>query len=282
MNFKTFNEFIEENHEFSNEIQFLVNSNIRFAVFTDLVNGPAGMRSLSDTNFLSYSSISNNIHRLMDKGYVVKKDSKFYPTTKGLIHFSMLLDFSESINIVNDYSLFWQGHDIKPLLVDSLFELHVLENSQLVESVPLDIYKPHNELKNLINSSGNLKLLFPYLHPEYPAIVKDLINQGAELEILLPEDILINLIQGVGRETIQKGLDSRTLSIKYFKKELRLALAIGDDASAIGLFKNDGTYDQNRLLISKDKEAIKWTLNIFEHYKSQGLNFNSRDFNSCL
>lgn len=282
MNFQTFNEFIEENQEFSSEIQFLVNSGIRFQVFTNLVNHPVEMRRLNESTFLSYSSISNNIHRLMDKGYVTKEDTKFYPTTKGLVHFAMLLDFSESIGIINDYSAFWQEHDIKPLLVESLMELHVLENCELIESVPLDIYRPHNELKSLINSSRNIKLLFPYLHPEYPAIVKDLINQGANLEILVPEDILINLIYGVGREIIQKGLDNKTLSIKYFKKDVRLALAIGDDAAAIGLFKCDGAYDQNRLLTSKDNEAIKWALNIFEHYKSQGLNFYFKDFNLDL
>ena len=243
MNFQNFNEFIEENHEFSRDIQFLVNSNIRFQVFTNLVNGPLEMRWLNQSTFLSYSSISNNIHRLMDKGYVTKKGNKFYPTAKGIIHFSMLLDFSESIGIVNDFSMFWQEHDIKPLLVESLMELHVLENCELVESVPLD---------------------------------------GANLEILVPEDILINLIYGVGRETIQKGLDNKTLSIRYFKKDVRLTLAIGDDAAAIGLFKCDGAYDQNRLLISNDSEAIKWTLNIFKHYKSQGLNFNFNDFNLNL
>lgn len=282
MNFQNFNEFIEENHEFSRDIQFLVNSNIRFQVFTNLVNGPLEMRWLNQSTFLSYSSISNNIHRLMDEGYVTKKGNKFYPTTKGIIHFSMLLDFSESIGIVNDFSMFWQEHDIRPLLVESLMELHVLENCELVESVPLDIYRPHNELKNLINSSRNLKLLFPYLHPEHPSIVKDLINNGANLEILVPEDILINLIYAVGREMIQKGLDNKTLSIRYFKKDVRLALAIGDDAAAIGLFKCDGAYDQNRLLMSNDREAIKWMLNIFKHYKSQGLNFNFNDFNLNL
>lgn len=282
MNFQTFNEFIEENQEFFREIQFLVNSNIRFRVFTNLVDHPVEMRRLNETTFLSYSSISNNIHMLMDIGYVIKEGSKFYPTTKGIIHFSMLLDFSESIGIINDYSAFWQEHDIKPLLVESLMGLYVLENCELVESVPLDIYRPHNELKSIINSSRNLKLLFPYLHPEYPSIVKDLINQGAHLEILVPEDILINLIYGVGSEIIQKGISSKTLSIKYFKKDVHLALAIGDDSAAIGLFKCDGSYDQNRLLTSNDKEAIKWALNIFEHYKSQGLNFYLKDFNLDL
>ena len=53
MNFQNFNEFIEENHEFSRDIQFLVNSNIRFQVFTNLVNGPLEMRWLNQSTFLS-------------------------------------------------------------------------------------------------------------------------------------------------------------------------------------------------------------------------------------
>ena len=95
-------------------------------------------------------------------------------------------------------------------------------------------------------------------------------------------EILYKRINARVDEMIQKGLDNKTLSIRYFKKDVRLALAIGDDAAAIGLFKCDGAYDQNRLLMSNDREAIKWMLNIFKHYKSQGLNFNFNDFNLNL
>ncbi|WP_231624175.1 transcriptional regulator FilR1 domain-containing protein [Methanobrevibacter arboriphilus] len=39
---------------------------------------------------------------------------------------------------------------------------------------------------------------------------------------------------------------------------------------AFGLFKEDGTYDQNRLLISDDLDAVKWANGLFDYYNSIG------------
>ena len=36
----------------------------------------------------------------------------------------------------------------------------------------------------------------------------------------------------------------------------------------LGLFKDDGYFDQNRLLTSKNADAIKWAVNLFENFKN--------------
>ena len=37
----------------------------------------------------------------------------------------------------------------------------------------------------------------------------------------------------------------------------------------LGLFKEDGYFDQNRLLTSKNEDAINWAVNLFENFKNR-------------
>ena len=38
---------------------------------------------------------------------------------------------------------------------------------------------------------------------------------------------------------------------------------------SLGLFKNDGSFDQNRILISKDEKSYEWAKELFEYVKDR-------------
>ena len=63
--------------------------------------------------------------------------------------------------------------------------------------------------------------------------------------------------------------------IQYIKKlssyngENNFLLIITDTVMVFGLFKEDGYFDQNRLLISKHDDSIKWALGLFENFKKE-------------
>ena len=57
--------------------------------------------------------------------------------------------------------------------------------------------------------------------------------------------------------------------------KIKIALAISNKFVTVGLFKTDGTYDQNRLLLSDRKKAIAWALNIFKSYDDFGRVYSS-------
>lgn len=41
-----------------------------------------------------------------------------------------------------------------------------------------------------------------------------------------------------------------------------------NDVMVLGLFKEDGYFDQNRLLTSKNEKSIKWADNLFNNFKN--------------
>ena len=72
-------------------------------------------------------------------------------------------------------------------------------------------------------------------------------------------------------DVVKKGIYDGNFSIKYLEEDIKIALAISNEFLTVGLFKLDGTYDQNRLLLSNRKKAINWGLAIFNSYSQSAL-----------
>lgn len=249
------------------QLKFLNNSEIRLRILAYLSEKPFSLADFKDSSFVSYSSISSNVYKLTMEGFVEKIDkNNFRLTNLGKIYLISLMEFHDTINTVNNFSDFWLDHDVQALSNKYLKRISDLEGSKLIQSGPADIYKTHEEFRNLFMDSEILKVIFPYLHPEYPRLIRKLLSNGSKIEILVPRVICRRFIKSVGETLVRSSIKQNILSIKYIDEEVKLALAISNTWVSIGLFKRDGSYDQSRLLVSDKKEAIKWAYNIFKVY----------------
>ena len=141
-------------------VKFLNNSEIRLKILVDLFDGPLKIRELNKNSLLSYSSISSNVHRLIEQGYVEKIHNSFRLTNLGLIYITILMDFHDVISTVSDFSDFWLDHDIEALSINNLNKLSALDGAQLIRCNSTDIYRTHKEFKRLFKDSNFLKVIW--------------------------------------------------------------------------------------------------------------------------
>ena len=252
------------------ELKFLTSSKIRIKLLECLSEIPVPMKILCENTNLNYSAISNNIHRLKDNGYVDSDDGKFCLNNIAIMKLLNFYDFSETVKIIRTYIDLWIDHDISGILLDGLIDLNSLKTGYLIESIPTDIYRPHNIFKNILKASNNIKSIFPFVHPEYPIIFQNLIENGANIEVLCGKTITLNFIESMDLKTLKNGSKNQNFKIKSSKNDIKIFLTVADEFMAFGLFKEDGTYDQNRLLISNDLDAVKWANGLFDYYNSIG------------
>ena len=257
------------------ELKFLNNSEIRLKVLVDLLNGPLKIRDINRNSLLSYSSVSSNVHKLCKDGYVEKIHNSFQLTNLGYIYITILMDFHDVMSTISDFSDFWLDHDISSLSLEDLRKLSSLEGSELIKCNYTDIYKTHKEFKRVFKDSKYLKVIFPYMHPEYPKLIRRLILKGVRVELIVSQGILTSFVKDIGKDVVKKGLSDGNFSLKYIDEDIKIALAVSNQFVSIGLFKSDGTYDQNRLLLSEKQKAILWALTIFRSYDENGIPFDS-------
>ena len=256
------------NHsEINEEIRFLAQSEIRLKILSELYEQPNNISGLVKKTQITYSSVSSNVNKLEENEFIRKVEKKYYVNPMAEIYFKALMDFKKSVDIINDYGAFWNKHNITQLSIDSMKNITALKNSKLIETTPLDIYKTHNTNKNQLIESKDVKAIFPYLHPEYPQLIETILQNGGTVELIVPRTIFKAIISPIDDKLKKDAINGGRLIVYTVTDDLDLYLTVCDEKMSLGLFKNDGSFDQNRILISDDKKSHEWANELFKHVK---------------
>lgn len=251
------------------QLKFLTKSEIRIDILKCLKEKPYSVKEIVNNTGMRYSSVSSNMHKLELNNHVYKEDGKFKMNILTEMYLENLLDFNKSLKIIIEYEKFWHKHNIDEMNYTSIKNLTDIYNSKLIESTSVDIYKTYNAIKSQIIGSKNIRAIFPYLHPEFPKIIENELKNGAEIELIVNYAIYKNLVFDINTNVYQQGITNNKLKIVPVKKQLNIYLAICDNSMSMGLFKNDESFDQNRILISSNEKAINWSLNLFNDIKNR-------------
>lgn len=250
------------------KIQFLTKSGIRLHILNILSKNPQNIKELVNTTQITYSTLSSNLHKLQQEKYIQKIKNKYYLTQTTKMYLNIILEFKNAIKLINQFDEFWDKHDVKQINLDSLKNITSLHDSQLIKTTPIDIYKTHNTIKGQLLMSYNIKAIFPYLHPDYPVIIEQVLQKGGNVELIINDEIFESLMENIETEIKKKSIRNGCLKMHELKENLNLYLIISDKNTNLGLFKSDGSFDQNRLLTSENQQAIKWANNLFENVKA--------------
>lgn len=253
--------------EINDDLRFLAQSEIRLKILSELYEQPSNIRGLVKKTKINYSSVSSNVNKLEENEFIHKIEKEYYINPMSRIYFETLMDFKKSIDIINDYDAFWNRHNIDQLSIDAMENLIDLKESELVETTPLDIYKTHNTTKNQLIESKDVKAIFPYLHPEYPDLIEKILKNGGSVELIIPRTLFKAIMSPINDKVKKNAINRGKLIVYTVTNDINLYLTICDKKMSLGLFKNDGSFDQNRILISDDAKSHEWAEDLFKHVK---------------
>ena len=256
-------------NEINNDIKFLAQSEIRLKILSELNKKPDNIRGLVKRTENTYSSISSNLAKLEHNNHIKKVNNKYQINPITEIYYTTLMDFKKSVELINNYDAFWARHNIDQLSVESIKRLTDLKDSKLVETTIIDIYKTHNTTKHQLLESKNVKAIFPFLHPEHPEMIEHILKNEGTLELIIPQSIYKALLFNISTKVRKNALKKRQLKIYTVRDDLNIYLTICDETMSLGLFKNDGSFDQNRILISDSQKSHKWADDLFKTIKQE-------------
>lgn len=256
-------------NDIDNDLKFLAKSEIRMKILSELDKKPDNVRGIVKKTNITYSSVSSNIGKL-EKGEYIKKVNKKYhvnPMTK--VYFNSLMDFKHSVDMINTYDALWDKHNLNQLSIESIKNISDLKDSKIIETTPIDIFKTHNIIKKQMSHSTTVQAIFPYLHPEYPQLIENILKNGGSAELIIPQSIFKEFISRINEKIRKTSVKKGKLQIYNYKDNLNLYLTLCDENISLGLFKNDGSFDQNRILISNNSKSHIWASELFKHVKNQ-------------
>lgn len=251
------------------DMKFLTKSEIRLKILRCLNFSPTSIKEIVKKTGLTYSSVSSNINKLQKKNKIVKKDNKFQLSHITQINLENILDFHKTLELIENYEKFWNKHNIDFINHNAQQNLTDLYSAKLIESTSIDIYKTHNTIKKYLLNSKKIKAIFPYLHPDYPKIIENILENNGEIELIINDTIYNNLILKIKEEIRQEAIKNNKLIVHSIKKPVNIYLTSCETHMSLGLFKNDGSFDQNRILFSSNERSIKWGEQLFQDIKNK-------------
>ncbi|MDR2829842.1 MAG: DUF1724 domain-containing protein [Methanobrevibacter sp.] len=245
------------------DLKFLTNSQIRLEIINSIANSVKPIRDIHKETDLPYSAISLNIKYLEEKGFIQSNHKGYILNNLTKIFFKEIVEFNRSINVINKFFDFFNDHKFEEIDEEFLKDIVSLDNSKIIESSLIDIYKVHNTIIDSISNSKDIYCIFNFIHPDYPIIFQDLIANSADIRLLLSESIYSDFKDLMKIEIVNKGLKDKNFNLKRFKDDKNIFLIGSKEFIYLGLFKEDDSFDQNRVLFSTNDDAIKWGTELF-------------------
>ena len=257
------NQICIENYEtISEEIKYITNSLVRLKILATLYEQPLNMKDINKATGLSYSSISSNMFGLELGGYIYRKGNLYYVSNIAKLYISNILDLKDTIKLFAKFFNILDAHIVDLIPEKSVAELYLLGKAILVESNDKDIYKTYNIIGHALEDAGSLKCIFPFFYEDFNMYINDLIGEDKPIEMLIPHNIKENFEYFLNLE--QDNVKSGT-----FDLENNFLLVVTDKVMILGFFRDDGNFDQNRIITSKKEECINWGDNLFENFKNK-------------
>lgn len=253
--------YLENYDSISEDVKYLNNSLIRLKILSSLYDEPLNMKDLNNATGLSYSSISSNMHKLELKGHVYRHHNKYFLSNSARLHIEEITELGKIICLLNEFFNILDKHLVNMIPNESVAELYLLGKANLMESDGIDVYKMYNFIEKALTDANEVKCILPFYYENFNMKLNDLVRNKKKVEIIVPE-----IVFEIFKEK------SKVKKASTFDGEHNFLLIITDEMMMLGFFKDDGYFDQNRLLASKNEDSIKWANNLFKNFKKEKVN----------
>lgn len=175
------------------------------------------------------------------------------------VYLKNLMEFNKTIAILKEFFNIFENHKVRGLPSKLIEELYMVEDCKLLESCGTNAYKINKIILGTVEKSNSLKAILPISFQELTDTMVNRADKNKEMDLKLSDDIY-NLFS----ENID--LKNDNIKIDLVRDDLNFLLMVTDEAMILGLYRKDGSYDQNRVLMSKSENALKWANMLFNTF----------------
>lgn len=258
-------------------LKYTSGSSVRVKILICLCEGIQTMSELKKEIGISSSTISYNISNLEKKKITSKDGEKYILTPLGQLVTYNLMENMRKTAVISKFQKFWLNHDLSGIPPELIKRIGDLYQSSLVESESGEIYKPHEKYQELILKSNYIKGVSSIFRFNYIDLFQYLILENdIDVELILTNDIIQKIIQGIDPDNLKllkNSVAQGNVDLRVINHDVRIAFTVTDKYLSLGLFHEQGDYDNTKDLISDDHDAVAWGNTLFEYYRNQSQKF---------
>lgn len=245
----------------SKEVKYLTNSLVRLKILKILYEQALNMKEINNTTGLSYSSISSNMHDLEIEGYLYRESNKYFLSNSTKLKISNILELNYIMGLLEEFFDILDKHLVDMIPKESVMEMYLLGKMSIVESDDFDVYRVYNYISDALSKANDVKCVLPFYHEEFNEKLNSLSCEGKSVDLMV-SDLVFEAFKS----------NSKIAELHPFNGENNFLLIVTDRMMILGLFKDEGYFDLNRLLASENEDSIRWANNLFRYFKNEKIN----------
>lgn len=255
----------ELSEEFRN-VKYILTSSMRTKLLLAIYEGSKNLEELRIELKKPSATILHGLKELENIN-LIKKSQKYYElTSNGYLLTTNMVKLIENWYAINKNKKFWNNHDLTDIPEEMLKNIYLLKEAEYENSTTSDLSNAFTKYIKLISESTELQIILPiYSENHFKHIIK-LLNEKKfkKLELIVSKKIFKSIKRNT--ELNNALLKNKKVKIKCVNYDLKLFLTCSNNFMSLTLFFKDGLYDDSQILIGKDKNAMKWALNLFRFF----------------
>jgi predicted transcriptional regulator len=240
-------------------------SGLKLRILLSLLKGEKKLSEIHADVESSESTILHLIKEFEGLSLTTKSGGTYRLTSLGLLEAEMCKDASSTAKVIEKFKEFWLTHDVTALPPNLRQKIGALEDSTLIHAEMLELDNVYNSFLKLLMTSTKVKGISPIFHKDYVPVIEEILKQGKSVELIVTSGVLSKTLASANVDQLQKSFGEGTLRI-FLKENLKVALTVTDTNFSLGLFNNNGEYDDNMDIVSLSREAIEWGEELYQYY----------------
>jgi len=233
-----------------------------------LKDGPKPFSEIKNYFSATSPEILPRIRELERHHLIVKNSGEYRLTPIGEVVVEHLSPLVNVVSVFDKNLNFWGCHDLEDIPMEFLLRIHELGNYKIIESTSLDLFTPHRELMKNLLKSRVIRGVLPIYHPEHPKVLLDLAKNGTKISIIITNEVF-NKMKIENKKELERSINYSNYKIMIYKNKLNLAFVVTNFFLSLGLFLKNGKFDVYHDIVSFDKSAIRWGIELFEHFREK-------------
>lgn len=222
---------------------------------------------------VSSPEISPRIKEMEASNLIVKNDKKYSITPIGKVASKYLKPLVSALDAIERNEHFWKEHILEGIPQDLLNRISDLSECTVHREGLENIYDSHKNFLGNIADSTEIYGVSTIFIPIYPELFVNLAKKDVPTKLVLTKNVF-EKVKSEYRESLEMYLRSENTKL-YLIDEAKVAFVVTDLFFSMSLFFKNGAYDPQNDFIGKDKNAIKWGKNLFDHYQKKATEIKS-------
>jgi len=265
--------YIDVYTETKDLLRYTSSSSVRVKILICLGEGHETMSALKEETGITSSTLSHNLSDLEKRKISTKVGEKYFLTPLGKIITLNLIENIKTNSAISTFQRLWLGHDLSCIPLHLIKRIGDLYNSVLIESESGEIFKPHETYQKIISGSKYIKGVSPIFRFDYIGLYQKLVvEHDINVELILTQDIVNQTMDGIdgdNLEYLQDFMSRDKVKFWVIPEDVKIAFTVTDKYLSLGLFHENGHYDNTKDLISDDHDAVAWGNQLFNYYRNQ-------------